>query len=84
MQNALMLTNIDVAPMVNASKSVIDVIVIATPLFFDMNFILSFIVAVVRAGASANPDISMNMSSISIPVGQFHISLKIVSLYDDF
>lgn len=68
MQNVLMLTKTEVAPMVNASKSVIDVIVMATPLFFIMNFILSFIVAVVMAGASAIPDISMNMSSIPIPV----------------
>lgn len=76
-----MLTKTDVAPMVNASKSVIDVIVIATPLFFIMNFILSFIVAFVRSGASAIPDISMNMSSIPIPVGYFHISVNIVSLF---
>ena len=58
----------DVAPIVKANKSVIDVMVIATPLFWSMYFILSLIDdAVVKDGPSAIPDIKMNMSSIPIP-----------------
>lgn len=60
-------TKTDVAPIVKASRSVMDVIVMATPLFFNMYFILSFIDAVERDGASAIPDIKMNISSIPMP-----------------
>lgn len=77
MQNSLMLTKTDVAPTVNASKSVNDVIVMATPLFFIINFILSSIEAVVKDGASAIPDMSINMSSIPIPVEYKYIFISL-------
>lgn len=74
-----MLTKTEVAPTVNASKSVNDVIVMATPLFFIIYFILSSIEAVVKDGASAIPDMSINMSSIPIPV-EYRINVHLFQL----
>lgn len=68
MQKFLMLMNTDVAPIKKASKSVIDVIVMATPHFLSMNCILSLTEATGKGGASAIPDINMNMSSIPMPL----------------
>lgn len=72
-QNILMLTNTADAPMMNASMSVKDVMVIAMPLFFNINAIRSSIVAEDIGGASAIPDKRINMSSIPMPKKYTHI-----------
>lgn len=66
-QKFLILIKTDVAPIPNASRSVIEVIVIEMPLFLSMHFILSLTVDSGKDGAPAIPDIKMNMSSIPIP-----------------
>lgn len=59
------------APIPNARRSVIEVIVIEMPLFLSIHLTLSLTVTVeapsVRDGASAIPDININMSSMPIP-----------------
>jgi hypothetical protein len=67
MQKFLMLMNTDDAPIANASRFVMDVMLIATPVFFSMCFILSSTDATDNDGASAIPDIKINMSSMPIP-----------------
>lgn len=62
-----MLTNTADAPMMNAIRSVTDVIVMATPLFFIMKAIRSSTVEEETGGASAIPDRRINMSSIPMP-----------------
>jgi hypothetical protein len=67
MQKSLMLLNTDDAPTTKASKSVNDVMVIATALFCIMKITLPFMDISDKGGASAIPDIKMNISSIPIP-----------------
>lgn len=76
-QNILMLTNTADAPMMNASMSVKDVMVIAMPLFFNINAIRSSIVDEDIGGASAIPDKRINMSSIPMPKKYTHIYIYI-------
>ena len=67
MQQFLMLTYLDVAPIPKASKFVKEVIVMDIPLFLNIIIILSSTEISRRDGASAIPDIKRNMSSIPIP-----------------
>jgi hypothetical protein len=73
MQKFRILLNTDDAPTPKARKSVIDVIVMATALFCIMKRILSLIgssgVSFIldKDGASAIPDIKINISSIPMP-----------------
>lgn len=62
-----MLTNTAEAPMMNAIMSVTDVIVMATPPFFNMKAIRSSTVDSERGGAPAIPDSRINISSIPMP-----------------
>lgn len=75
-----MLTNTADAPMMNASMSVKDVMVIAMPLFFNINAIRSSIVAEDIGGASAIPDKRINMSSIPMPKKYTYIYIYSVKL----
>jgi hypothetical protein len=59
--------NTEDAPTTKASKSVNDVIVMATALFCIIKIILSLMDTLDSGGASAIPDIRMNISSIPIP-----------------
>lgn len=67
MQKLRILLNTEVAPITKARRSVRDVIVMAIPLFCIMKTTLSIIEDFDNGGASAIPDISMNISSIPIP-----------------
>lgn len=72
-----MLTNTADAPMMNASMSVKDVMVIAMPLFFNINAIRSSIVDEDIGGALAIPDKRINMSSIPMPKKYTHTYIYI-------
>lgn len=58
----------EVAPTKNAKMFVTEVIVMEIALFLNMHFILSSTDISERDGASAIPDIKINISSIPIPI----------------
>lgn len=67
MQKFLTLMKTELAPIENARKSVIEVMVIAIPLVLIMKLIRSETLDFSMDSASAIPDIKMKTSSIPIP-----------------
>lgn len=78
MQKFLTLMKTELAPIENARKSVIEVMVIAIPLVLIMKLIRSETLDFSMDSASAIPDIKMKTSSIPIPK-KFFKKIKSIS-----